>query len=71
MDRCVLYERECINCGECDRCDLDPTKRCDNCMRCVNGDLEYRAVVINRVEGADGKHWHTQTDNPPQRPKQH
>ena len=29
---CVLYDRECIGCGECDRCDLDPEKICDNCM---------------------------------------
>ena len=21
---CELYDRKCINCGECDRCDLDP-----------------------------------------------
>ena len=28
---CVLYDRECIGCGECDRCDLDPEKICDNC----------------------------------------
>ena len=29
--RCVLYDRECIECGECNLCDLDPTKICDNC----------------------------------------
>ena len=33
--QCVLYDRECIGCGECDRCDLDPEKICDNCMKCV------------------------------------
>ena len=41
--QCVLYDREC------DRCDLDPEKICDNCMKCVNGDAEYRAVSIDRV----------------------
>lgn len=30
--QCVLYDRECIDCGECQRCDLDPDKICDNCM---------------------------------------
>ena len=35
--KCVLYDRDCIECGECDRCDLDPNKICDNCMKCVNG----------------------------------
>ncbi len=34
--QCVLYERECINCGECDICDLDPLKICDNCGKCLN-----------------------------------
>ena len=43
---CVLYDRECIGCGECD---LDPEKICDNCMKCVNGDAEYRGVTIDRI----------------------
>ena len=34
--QCVLYERECINCGECDSCDLEPLKICDNCGKCLN-----------------------------------
>ena len=46
---CVLYDRECIGCGECDRCVLDPEKICDNCMKCVNGDAEYRGVTIDRI----------------------
>ena len=50
MKRCVLYDRECIDCGECDRCDLDPNKICDNCMRCVNGDQEYRSILIDEVQ---------------------
>ncbi len=32
---CVLYERECIDCGECDICDLNPLKICDNCGKCL------------------------------------
>ena len=54
--QCVLYDRECIGCGECDRCDLDPEKICDNCMKCVNGNAEYRAVYIESVEGAKETH---------------
>ena len=46
---CVLYERECIGCGECDRCDLNPEKTCDNCMKCVNGSAEYRGIAIDRI----------------------
>lgn len=48
--KCVLYDRICTDCGECDRCDLDPNKICDNCMKCVLGDDEYRAVLIDKVE---------------------
>ena len=49
--KCVLDEsRECIECGECDRCDLDPTKICDNCMRCLKTDGEdYLAVEIDDI----------------------
>ena len=47
--QCVLYDRECIGCGECDRCDLDPGKICDNCMKCVNGDAEYRGINIDGI----------------------
>ena len=47
---CVLYERVCIGCGECDRCDLDPNKICDNCMKCVNGDSDYRAITVEDIQ---------------------
>lgn len=47
---CVLMDRVCIGCNECDRCDLDPNKICDNCMKCVNGDAGYRAITIDDIE---------------------
>lgn len=47
--KCVLYDRDCIDCGECDRCDLDPDKICDNCMKCVNGDNDYRGIEIDDI----------------------
>ena len=47
--QCVLYDRECIDCGECERCDLDPDKICDNCMKCINGNQDYRSIKIDRV----------------------
>ena len=50
MKKCVLYDRDCIDCGECDRCDLDPNKICDNCMKCVMGDDEYRTLTINEID---------------------
>ena len=61
VKECVLYDRECIECGECDRCDLDPNKICDNCMKCVNGDREYRSILIDevRVDQKKGKDAHS------------
>ena len=47
--QCVLYERECIGCGECDRCDLDPDKICDNCMKCVQSDADYAGINIDGI----------------------
>ena len=32
---CILYNRICTDCGECNRCDLDPNKICDNCFKCL------------------------------------
>lgn len=40
---CVLYDRKCTGCGECDRCDLDPEKICDNCGKCL--DIRDDAVI--------------------------
>ena len=44
---CVLYDRECIDCGECDICDLDPKKVCDNCGKC----LEIHDDAIIKIDG--------------------
>ena len=51
MSRCVLYDRECIECGECNLCDLDASKICDNCGKCIglHTDLEYRAIKIDGI----------------------
>ncbi len=45
-DQCELYERECIDCGECDICDLDPTKHCDDCGKCIDEADEYRSITL-------------------------
>ena len=47
---CLLYDRECINCGECDMCDLDPSKVCDNCGKCIDTGSEYRAIKITEIK---------------------
>ena len=48
IKQCVMYDRVCNGCGECDRCDLDPEKICDNCMKCM-GDGEFRSIVIDGI----------------------
>jgi len=52
---CVLEEGVlCTHCGECTRCDLDPNKECDNCMRCVKSGADYLAVEVDEIiEGED------------------
>lgn len=52
--RCVLYDRDCIECGECSMCDLDPNKICDNCGKCIGLDHtdkspEYRAIKVDGI----------------------
>lgn len=44
---CVLYERECIGCMECEICDLDPKKICDNCGKC----LDIRDDAVIKIDG--------------------
>ncbi len=44
---CVLYDRECINCGECDICDLDPKKICDNCGKCIESGDDYNIMDVD------------------------
>lgn len=51
-EKCVLYDRDCIGCGECEFCDLDPLKICDNCGKCLNmGD--YAAFKIDSIDGVE------------------
>lgn len=49
MMKCVLYDRECIECGEC-RCDLDPDKICDNCMRCLHSGADYNGILVSGIQ---------------------
>ncbi len=43
---CVLYDRKCIDCGECLVCDLDSSKICDNCCACIDDGEDYRSLNI-------------------------
>lgn len=46
---CVLEDRLCTECGDCDRCELDPTKICDNCCKCIDSTAEYRGIEIDEI----------------------
>lgn len=49
-EKCVLYDRDCIGCGECEFCDLDPLKICDNCGKCLQMD-DYASFKIDSIDG--------------------
>ncbi|MTI79508.1 MAG: hypothetical protein FH758_01295 [Firmicutes bacterium] len=47
--RCLLDETiTCINCGECDRCDLIPEKICDDCGKCLD-EVDYNGIIIEKI----------------------
>ena len=46
---CVLHDRNCINCGECEICDLDSNKKCDNCGKCIKSDSDFTAIKITKI----------------------
>ncbi|MBO5480024.1 MAG: hypothetical protein J6A63_02410 [Clostridia bacterium] len=45
---CVLYDRECIGCMECEMCDLDNTKVCNNCGKCIEVQ-DVASIKIDKV----------------------
>ncbi len=51
--KCVLYDRDCIGCMECEMCDLDPGKVCDNCGKCLEMQ-DYASIRIDGVYDAQG-----------------
>ncbi|NLM44684.1 MAG: hypothetical protein GX201_11850 [Clostridiales bacterium] len=49
-DSCVLYNRHCIKCGECnDICDLNINKICDNCCKCIEVHADYYGIDIDDI----------------------
>ncbi|MGE5607577.1 MAG: hypothetical protein ACM3YE_18030 [Bacteroidota bacterium] len=49
LKECVLETgKECTECGQCNVCDLDENKICDNCCRCL-GEADYSAVEITEI----------------------
>ena len=48
VQKCVLYDRDCIGCLECETCDLDPDKVCDNCGKCLDI-KDVASIKIDRI----------------------
>ena len=48
VQKCVLYERDCIGCLECETCDLDPNKVCNNCGKCIDVQ-EFASIKIDKI----------------------
>lgn len=48
IQKCVLYERECTGCLECETCDLDPLKVCDNCGKCIQME-DVASIKIDKI----------------------
>lgn len=46
---CVLEDRLCTECGDCDLCELDSKKICDNCCQCIDSEAEYRGIEIEDI----------------------
>lgn len=47
--QCVLEDKLCIQCGECEKCDLNPHKKCDNCGKCIDTNADYKGIEIEKV----------------------
>lgn len=63
-DPCVLYDRQCIDCGECDICDINKAKRCDNCGKCIDEPEEFRSLDIKKFmkEHDEEEHYEEEHD---------
>lgn len=59
--KCVLYDRDCIGCGECEFCDLNPLKICDNCGKCLHMD-DYATIKIDGIYEQTDAHMHDDHD---------
>lgn len=55
QEECVLEDKVCIDCGQCDICDLDPDKICDDCCKCIDGDADYKGIYIDDIIDNDIK----------------
>lgn len=51
MSRCIMNEaKQCTHCGQCEVCDLDPNKICDNCCKCIETQQEDERYAVLPVQ---------------------
>lgn len=58
MDKKCIFEKDkiCNDCGECDRCDLNPDKICNNCGTCLKLEgYDIRSIQIDEIMDDDDK----------------
>lgn len=48
MKRCIMDDKICDNCYECDICDLNLDRICDNCEKCL-GEFDYKGIEIDDI----------------------
>ncbi len=51
MADCVLFERECTDCGACERCPIYD-RICINCFECLQEDIhkaDYAEIEITKI----------------------
>ncbi|NMA70061.1 MAG: hypothetical protein GX958_11695 [Desulfitobacterium sp.] len=48
-ESCVLEERLCTECGECDTCELNSSKICDSCCECLETSSDYLEIQIDDI----------------------
>ena len=50
MKKCIFDEnKECNLCNECNICDLDSNKICDNCGKCIDTNEEEHFFKIDNI----------------------
>lgn len=49
--KCIFNSnKDCTNCGECDRCDLNSNKKCTNCGKCLELEgYDMKAIKIDEI----------------------
>ena len=46
---CIIEDRLCTECGECDYCEINADKICDNCCQCLSSEADFRGIDIDEI----------------------